>query len=168
MPNFVPNYVSGAVFQLILSVAPTAPASTSAFAMQGIGGLLTPVKSGTVLAFFTAAITATATTVNNGIHLLPYYGMIQGSNKPPINTAGIPNNAIALNSTPGGSAPKVNWSTGVTLNAGGGGSLIPVTVTGIARNLILGQQYWFDLAAESIQTASDNQLTQVAVTLVEL
>ncbi len=55
--------------------APTAPASTSAFAMQGLAGTITPATSGTILITISGTIVApTGTTVNNGITYQISYG----------------------------------------------------------------------------------------------
>jgi hypothetical protein len=47
-------------------------------------------------------------------------------------------------------------------------NLQPVDLMSLAKGLTPGQQYWFDLYAESLTTASDCFLTNVTVTLVEI
>ena len=159
MDAFLPTYTPGlsAIFN---PASPTAPASTAAYKMQGLAAQAIAQKSGNFLFLVTAVITAAATTVGNGINVIPYCGLIQGSNVAPTNTAAVPSNAIQLGSVQ-------SWATGVTLTTFAD-SLIPITVVGLAQQLQFGQQYWFDLAAESITTASDNQLTQISVILIEV
>lgn len=140
---------------------PTAPASTSAFAMQGLAALITPsCPPGNVLVMITAYCTDTATTVGEGIALQLYYGPIVNGVAPPANAGAIPNNAVAL-------GPIMKWATGVTLTTAAD-LFQPIVVHGVAKGLTPGQQYWFDVAAESIIGASVVALVNVHVTLVEI
>lgn len=140
---------------------PTAPASTSAYKMQGLGSLLTPVTpAANVLVQIYATLTDSATTVGEGINLQLWYGPMVNGVAAPANAADIPASGVQLGTT-------LSWETGVTLTTAAD-SLIPVTLVGLAKALAPGQQYWFDIAAESITTASDVALTNVTVVLTEI
>lgn len=159
LPGSLSGYQAGAI-ALAQPAGPTAPASTSAYKMQGLAATFTPNVSGNVVAIFTATVNASATTVGNGINLQPYVGQIVGSNVAPANAAAIPGNANQIGNT-------VTFATGVTLTTAAD-LFQPITVIGLAKALIPGQQYWFDLAAESVTTASDNALVNVTVILFEV
>lgn len=140
---------------------PTAPASTSLYKMQGLAALITPTTpAGNILCIISAVLTDSATTVGEGINLQLYYGPIVSGTAPPANTNSPPNNAVAL-------GPIMSWATGVTLTTQAD-LLQPIVVHGVAKGLSPGQQYWFDVAAESITTASDVAMTNCHVTLVEI
>ncbi len=144
-----------------LPANPTAPASTSAFLMQGLAALITPAAPpGNVLAMISAVLTDGATTVGEGISLQLYYGPIVNGVAPPANAGAIPNNAVAL-------GPVMKWATGVTLTTAAD-LFQPILVHGIAKGLTPGQQYWFDVAAESIIGASQVAMTNVHVSLAEI
>ncbi len=140
---------------------PTAPASTSAFAMQGLAALITPATPvANVLAIISGFLTDAATTVGEGIALQLYYGPVVSGVAPPANAAAVPNNAVAL-------GPIMKWATGVTLTTAAD-LFQPICVHGVAKGLTPGQQYWFDIAAESIIGASQVALVNPHVTLVEI
>jgi peptidoglycan hydrolase-like protein with peptidoglycan-binding domain len=144
-----------------LPANPTAPASTSAYKMQGLAQLITPAApSANVLAIFMATLTDSATTVGEGINMQVWYGPVVSGVAPPANGAAIPQGATQLCAT-------FSWESGVTLTTAAD-SLIPVTLAGLAKGLTSGQQYWFDIAAESITTASDVALTNVTAILAEI
>ena len=155
------GYTPPATVQANVPVAPTAPASTSAYKMQGLGALITPqYPAGQVLAIFQATATDSGTTVGEGILLQAYYGPMSAGTAVPANAAAVPGSAVAL-------GPLVEWATGVTLTTAAD-LFQPIYVIAVAKGLIPGQQYWFDLAAESVITASVVALTNVSVTLVEI
>ena len=140
---------------------PTAPASTSAYKMQGLSMLITPATpSGKIFANINATLAVNATTVGIGINLQLWYGPVISGVAPPANAAAIPAGAAQL-------GPTTTYETGVTLTTAAD-SMIPIDLMGLAVGLTPGQQYWFDLAAESITTASACQLTQVSGVLVEI
>jgi hypothetical protein len=140
---------------------PTAPASTSAYKMQGLAALITPsTPVANVLALISGVLTDSATTVGNGINLQLYYGPVVNGVAPPANGAAIPNNAVAL-------GPVMEWATGVTLTTAAD-LFQPFCMHGVAKALTPGQQYWFDIAAESVTTASNVAVTNPHVTLVEI
>lgn len=141
--------------------SPTAPASTSAFAMQGLAALITPqTPAGNVLAIISGTLTDSATTVGEGIILQLYYGPVISGTAPPANAAAIPASAVAV-------GPTMEWATGVTLTTAAD-SFAPIMVHGVVKALTPGQQYWFDVAAKSVIGASVVQLTNPHVTLVEV
>lgn len=149
-PSYYQNYPAN----------PTAPASTSAYKMQGLAGVIVPNVSGIVVAEFSGTVNwVTSGAVGVGISLQGYYGLVGGVALP-VNTGNIPGNAQKW-------GPLTNVSNGVVLTTIGD-NLIPVTLSAVVGGLIVGQEYWFDLAAESLTTASDSFLTNVGVTLFEL
>jgi len=140
---------------------PTAPASTSAYKMQGIGQLITPsTPSANVLALFSATLNDGATTVGEGINLQLYYGPVVSGTAIPANAGAIPANAVALGAI-------LTWATGVTLTTAAD-SLIPITLFGLAKALTPGQQYWFDVAAESVVGASQVAIVNPTFALIEI
>lgn len=140
---------------------PTAPASTAAYKMQGLSMLLTPMTpSPKILVNISATAVFTQATVGTGINLQLWYGPVVSGVAPPANAAAIPNSAIQLGGT-------VTMETGNTLTTYAD-SFNPVDMMGLAVGLTPGQQYWFDIAAESITTASACQLTQITGVLAEL
>ena len=140
---------------------PTAPSSTSAYKMQGLGALITPITPlANVLALFSATLTDAATTVGEGINLQLWYGAMVNGVAAPANAAAIPANAVQL-------GPTLSYATGVTLTTAAD-LFQPVTLFGIAQSLTPGQQYWFDLAAESIIGASQIAVTNPWINLIEI
>ncbi len=122
---------------------PTAPASTSAYKMQGLGALITPsTPAGNILCIISGTLTDGATTVGEGINLQLYYG-------PMVNGVAAPANAAAIPAAGVSASPVMTWATGVTLTTAAD-SFAPFTIHGVVKGLIPGQQYWFDLAAESV------------------
>lgn len=156
----VPTYIPPATASYT-PANPTPPASTSAYKMQGLGSLITPATAaGNVLVIVQATLTDAAVTVGEGINLQLYYGPMVAGVAAPANAAAIPGAAVAIGN-------PLSWATGVTLTTAAD-SLIPITLVGVAKGLVQGQQYWFDVAAESVIGASQVGLTNVTVTLVEI
>lgn len=140
---------------------PTAPASTSAYKMQGLSMLITPVTpTGKIICNIGSTLIATATTVGVGINLQMWYGPVVSGVAPPANAAAIPAGAVQL-------GPTTTYETGVTLTTAAD-LFFPIDLMGLATGLTPNQQYWFDIAAESITTASAVQLTQINGILYEL
>ena len=141
--------------------APTAPASTSAYKMQGLAMLLTPLTPApAILVNISAAIIATTGTAGTGINMQLWYGPVTSGVAPPANAAAIPNSATQL-----GTTSTFELATAATTVAD---LFMPVDLMGIAMNLTPGQQYWFDLACESIGTASGMGLSQINGVLAEI
>jgi hypothetical protein len=141
--------------------AQTAAASTSSFAMQGLAALITPITpTANVLCIISGYYNAGAITVGNGCALQLYYGPISSGTAAPANAAAVPASAVAV-------GPVMKYATGVTLTTAAD-AFSPVVVHGVVKGLIPGQQYWFDVAAESINAASQNQLLAPHVTLCEI
>lgn len=140
---------------------PTAPNSTSASQMQGVGQLITPsTPTANILALLSATLTDAATTVGEGVILQLYYAPTQnGVAIPAVNTA-VPAGAVALGN-------PVEWATGVTLTTAAD-SFIPITLFGVVKGLTPGQQYWFDVAAKSVIGASQVALTNITFALLEI
>jgi hypothetical protein len=159
-PNNVPNYVPPALVETS-PANPVAPASTAAFKMQGLGALFTPATGNpNALAIIQGNILSAVVTAANGISLQLYYGPMVAGVAAPANGAAIPAAAIALGGVK-------TFTAGTTLTAAADMEL-PFNIAGLAKGLVQGQQYWFDLAAESVGTASDYSLTNVDVILTEI
>lgn len=155
------GYIRPAAAQYVTQTNPVAPASTSAYKMQGLGFLLTPLTpSGTVRIEISANLLVNASTVGIGINMQLWYGPMVNGVAAPANAAAIPASGVQIGGT-------TTWETGVTLTTAAD-SIIPVDVDGLALGLLTGQQYWFDIAAESITTASACQLTGVSGCLYEI
>lgn len=164
MPNFPSNLPFGYTTPSIAETAPanpTAPASTAAYKMQGLGGLITPnTPVGNILAIIQGTLTDAATTVGEGINYQLWYGPVNPGGAAPANAAAIPAGAVQLGSTQ-------SWATGVTLTTAAD-SFIPFAIAGVVKGLTPGQQYWFDLAAESVIGASQVAIINPNVILVEI
>lgn len=133
---------------------PTAPASTAAYKMQGLSGTITPKKSGTVDFSICGTIIAPAgTTVDNGIAYQLYYG-----------TGGAPANAAATTGTAFGVIQTFTLSASATAF---GDVHCPFSITAVVSGLTVGTAYWFDLAAESVTTASDMGFQNISMTATE-
>lgn len=140
---------------------PTAPASTAAYKMQGLSMLITPVTpTGKIVCNIGATLITTAVTVSHGINLQLWYGPVISGVSPPANAAAIPTGALQLGVTS-------TYETGVTLTTAAS-LMMPIDLMGLATGLTPGQQYWFDLAAESVGTASEYSLSQINGVLFEL
>lgn len=140
---------------------PVAPASTTAFKLQGLGALITPsTPIANILALIQGNIASAVVTAANGIILQLYYGPMVSGVAAPANAAAIPAGAVAVGTSK-------TFSAGTTLTASAD-AITPFMIGGIIKNLTPGQQYWFDLAAESLGTASDYSLTNVDVSLTEI
>lgn len=133
--------------------APTAPANTGTFFMQGIAGAITPTKSGRVLLMISGNLTGISTTAGDGIKLQLSYG-----------TGAAPVNAAALTGTQVGSTVEYTNPTTVTaadIN-------VPFSMQAYVSGLALNTAAWIDLAAESVGTISKVALANLSVTAVEL
>ena len=136
------------------TAAPTAPASTSAYKMQGLAGAITPSASGIVLITISGTIVAPAgTTVNNGI----LYQISYGTGTAPINTG-------ALAGTQVGLPQEFTLSVAATAAADVN---VPFSTTYLVTGLAIGTAIWIDLAAKSVTTASDMGLANVCVVATE-
>lgn len=151
--------VSGITVKPLLSAtsqshvaAPTAPASTSTYFMQGLAGAITPISTGTVLLIISGVIVSAAGTAGDGIA----YQLSIG-----VGTA--PANAGALAGTQVGSIQTYTNQASVTA----ADVSQPFSIQAIVTGLSVGIVHWLDLAAKSIVTASDVGLTVVSITAVE-
>jgi hypothetical protein len=141
---------------------PTAPNSTTTFQCQGLGALLTPnLAPGNVLINIDGTVNWTSSgAVGVGLIAELIYGpMVSGVAAPAVNTA-IPASGIVVGN-------PVSCSNGVVLTTIAD-NLVPISLTAVVKGLTSGQQYWFDLAAKSLTTASDSFITAITVTLVEI
>ena len=160
MPEAPYGYITPSVAMTTVA-APTAPASTSVFAMQGLAAVISPATpSGNVLCMISGTLIDGAATVGEGIILQAYYGPVISGTAPPANAAAAPASAVAIGNT-------LEWATGVTLTTAA--SLFqPFMLHAIARGLVPNQQYWFDLAAKSVTGASQVSITNATISLVEI
>ena len=134
---------------------PTAPASTGAYKMQGLGAsaVITPTRSGKIIVTFSGTVISPAgTAAGNGLGYQISYG-----------TGTAPANAAALTGTQVGTIQSwVNPTTVVAADV-----FVPFSTTAIITGLTVGTTYWLDLAAESVGTASDMGLSTVSVSAAE-
>lgn len=133
--------------------APTAPASTSTYFMQGLAGATTPKKSGTILVMIRGNLIGSSTTAGDGILLEGSYG-----------TGAAPANAAALAGTQKGAALEYTnpaTVTAVDIN-------VPFSLTYVITGAVIDTALWLDLAAKSVGTASHVGLANVDITAVEL
>ena len=134
----------------------TAPASTTAFKMQGLAGSITPAVSGNVLITISGTIIAnTAVTITHGIKYQISYG-----------TGTAPTNAATLTGTQVGIIAEERAGSTLTTVATPFG-LWPFSISYMVTGLVVGTTYWIDLAAESVTTASDHGFTNVNISAVE-
>lgn len=133
----------------------TAPNSTSAFTMAGLGVLITPQRSGNIFAHFSGIIVdATSVTAGDGIS----YEISFGTGAAPGNNAA----ATGTQFTPGQSY-IANVAPGAAANVN-----IPFNIQALITARILGTQYWFDLAQKALGHVSQYGFSLLTVTLVEL
>jgi hypothetical protein len=134
--------------------APTAPASTSVYAMQGLAASIRPVVTGTVMITISGTVVSPAgTAAGNGIAYQISYG-----------TGTAPTNAAALTGTqPGTVQTYTNPTTVVAADVN-----IPFSHSVIVTGLTINTFYWIDEAAESVATVSDMGLANVSVSVREI
>ena len=132
---------------------PTAPASTSAYAMQGLAGAITPKRSGKIMVTISGNIICSTTTAGDGIDVQISHG-----------TGTAPANAAALAGTQDGNIQGYRNPSTVTA----ADVLVPFSTTAVIIGLTLDTAYWLDLAAKSIGTASACGLANLSVSAVEV
>jgi hypothetical protein len=133
--------------------APTAPASTSAYAMQGLAGSIKPTTTGSVLIIISGTVVSpSGTAAGNGIKYQISYG-----------TGTAPANAATLTGTQVGTVQEYTNPATVTAADVNQPFSHAVVITGLTA----GTTYWIDEAAESVATVSDMGLANVSVTAVE-
>jgi hypothetical protein len=134
------------------AAAPTAPASTSAFTMQGLGATITPIRTGIVLFIISGTIVSAAGTAGNGIS----YQISTGTGTAPVNGA-------ALTGAQLGTVQTYTNQASVTA----ADVHEPFSIQAVVTGLSVGSAFWIDLAAKSIATASDISLTNLSITTAE-
>jgi len=151
-PSTTVAATENASYQNVVS-APTAPASTSAYAMQGLAGGVTPSNSGRVLLLVSGTIVSpVGTTAGLGIDLQLSYG-----------TGSAPANAAAITGTQVGAVmayTNAGTVTAVDVN-------VPFSIHAVVSSLTVATSYWFDLAAKSLGTASDMGIANISLSAVE-
>ena len=147
------NLTGGAGTQSTVS-APTAPASTSAYKMQGLAGTITPATSGNVTITISGTIISpTGALAGDGIS----YQLSEG-----ISTA--PSNGAALTGTQIGVPQAASLEVAATAAAD---VSIPFSLSYRVTGLTVGTPVWIDLAAKSLTTASDIGLSNVSIVAIE-
>ena len=131
---------------------PTAPASTSTYAMQGLAGTITPKHSGSVRITICATITNSSGTAGDGI-------LFQISD----GTGTAPANAASLTGTQVGQ--PMEYVNAAALTAAD--VQVPACTTAVITGLAIGTARWIDLAAKSVGTVSVTALTNVSVSAME-
>lgn len=132
---------------------PTAPASTSAYAMQGLAGAITPKKSGIILLIISGTIIGSSVTAGDGILTQLSYG-----------TGAAPTNSASLTGTQVGAV--MDYTNPATVTAAD--IHVPFSMQAVVTGLTLDTAYWLDLAAKSVANASNVGLSNLSVTAVEL
>lgn len=130
------------------------PTSTSSYVMGGMNNLITPQRSGNILAIFSGYCTSSATTANEGVSL--QFAYAAGSTAPSYQ-------ASATGTTVG---EVQEFSVGTTLS-GSGDLRAPISAQCLISGLQVGTEYWIDVQIEGI-TAEDVTINNCVLTLVEL
>lgn len=126
------------------AVSPTAPTSTSAFAMQGIGATITPAITGFMYFTINGTAYGSASAATQGIRFQPAFG-----------TGAVPANGAAPTGTVTGTTEEA-YSPSAVLVAMPFSTTAVVAVTG-------GTTYWIDAIAESVGAPSLIGLANVTV-----
>lgn len=138
-----------------LPADPTVPASTVAYAMQGLAGTITPSVDGDVLVIIAGTVVSPAgTAAGLGISYQLSYG-----------TGAVPVNGAAITGTQVG---VVQTYTNPAIVAAAADVHVPFSLQSIITGVVAGTPYWLDLAAISLVTASDMGLASIVVTALEL
>jgi len=150
-------------YQVNFASSQTAPNSTSTYKTQGLGttSSLAPTMTGTVLITISGTIyepAGTAATI--GIKYQIYYG----TGTAPANQTSVASNCSTTSCTAVGVIQT--HENGATITAAD--LFVPFSITALVTGLTLGTGYWFDLAAESVGTASDQGFSTVGVSVLEL
>lgn len=132
--------------------APTAPASTTAFTMQGLAGSITPATTGNVILTINGVAESNTNTSGDGIQFQISYG-----------TGAAPTNAAALTGTQAGSVLVYVNASAVTA----GNVAVPFSLTAVVTGLTPATAYWIDLAAKSVATISSGKLANINISAIE-
>jgi hypothetical protein len=136
--------------------APTKPASTAAFQMQGLSSgatIFTPTRTGTVLMLISGNFVSTVGTVGVGAKIELSYGC--GSNGPA--------NAAALTGTQIG--PILEYTNPAAVTAAD--VFIPFSIHAVVTGLTINTACWIDLAAEAVTTASEVGVSNIDISALE-
>ena len=148
--------------QTNITSAPTAPASTTLFKLQGLAGSITPTTTGTVMITVSGYIQGisggTAATV--GIA----YQIFTGTGTAPTNGATVTSPCGTTSCAAAGVVAK--HMNGATITAAD--LFRPFSISAVVTGLTAGTPVWIDLAAESLGTASDQGFAQVSISAIEL
>jgi hypothetical protein len=128
----------------------TGPASTSVITMQGLGGVVTPKKSGNLLVMVSGTIQSSSGTAGVGLNYQISYG-----------TGVVPINGAALVGTQVGPTQQYTNPAAVTA----ADVNVPFAIQFLITGLTVGTAYWFDIAAKalSITGASFANLSETII-----
>jgi hypothetical protein len=152
--NTCTNLPTGAVVQST-PAGPTAPTATS-FTMAGLGGSITPTKSGKI------QITISGVIIDSGGSLLANVGLAcqisHGTGAAPLSNAG-------LTGTQDGTQQKYTAATPPTAAANVN---VPFSITAVVTGLTINTSYWIDLAQKALVLTSQYQVSNVSISAIEL
>jgi hypothetical protein len=136
-----------------VTTAPTAPASSAAYQMQGLAGSITPATSGVVMVTISGYFhNGTDTTFGHGMKWELSYG-----------TGTAPTNGAAVT----GTQCQQQAFTLLTTAGGSNSMLQPFSTTCVISSLTIGTPVWLDLAAEGISQSSSYGFSYLAVDALE-
>lgn len=145
---------NGAVNQVASTTGITAT-STSAFVMAGAGGLITPQRSGNIAVDFCGWVSASSTTINEGIIAQIAYGT--GTSVPTVHAA-------ATGTLVG---EPMEYSNAAVLTTAADLKL-PFSLQSLILGLQVGTEYWVDLQVEAITGTSVVTINDPVLTLCEI
>ena len=128
---------------------PTAPSSTSVYAMQGLAGSITPATTGSVMITIAGSVQNLSGAADVGIAFQISYG-----------TGSAPSNAASLTGTQVGAVQEWTAPTIATTET-------PFSITVVVTGLAASTAYWIDLAAKSLVTGSDVSLVGLSISAIE-
>lgn len=143
----------GASAQTLLATA-ISPTSPSTAVMAGVGALITPQRSGIILALFCGYMNSSAVTANEGI--IAQLAWATGSSAPAAH-------ATATGTLVG---EQMKFAVGATLAAAGDLDQ-PIALHSLITGLTIGTEYWVDLQLTGI-TAEDVTILNNVLTLIEV
>jgi hypothetical protein len=132
--------------------APVAPASTTAYTMQGLAGAITPTRNGKMLVSISGTIVSSSGAINDGIR----YQISYGGGAAPVNGA-------AATGSQAGAVQSYTAPVAVTA----ADVNVPFCITAVIIGLSVGTAYWLDLIAESVTAGSSYGLAGVSVSAIE-
>jgi hypothetical protein len=137
------------------SVASIVPTSTTLYTMAGTGVLITPQRSGTILAMFCGFGTPNATTIDEGV--LAQFSWAAGSVLPAAAAAA----AGTVVGKPIEYSNAIVWTTAADARN-------PIALHSLITGLTIGTEYWVDLQLEGLTGAAVMTIYNPVLTLIEI